>query len=93
MLPSSPDGRGGGMQKAGMLRVDLVPIWLSGVRIQAVKEEIRPKLERFQREAAKVLWEAFQEGHLTADPALFGFAVARFKMRRRERAWAWVGIG
>jgi hypothetical protein len=29
-----------------------------------VKEEIRPKLERFQREAAKVLWEAFQEGQL-----------------------------
>ena len=27
----------------------------------------RPKLERFQREAAKVLWEAFQQGRLTAD--------------------------
>jgi hypothetical protein len=25
-------------------------------------------MERFQREAAKVLWEAFQEGRLTADP-------------------------
>jgi hypothetical protein len=70
LLPPSPDGRGGGMQKAGMLRVDLVPLWLSGVRIQAAKEGIRPKLEQFQREAAKVLWEAFQEGRLTADPAL-----------------------
>ena len=69
LLPPSPDGRGGGMQKAGMLRVDLVPLWLSGVRVQAAKEEIQPKLERFQREAAKVLWEAFQEGRLTADPA------------------------
>jgi hypothetical protein len=29
---------------------------------------MRPKLEKFQREAAKVLWEAFQEGRLTADP-------------------------
>ncbi len=69
LLPPSPDGRGGGTQKAGMLRVDLVPLWLSGVRAQAAKEKIRPKLERFQREAAKVLWEAFQEGRLTADPA------------------------
>ena len=70
LLPPSPEGRGGGTQKAGMLRVDLVPLWLSGVRAQAAKEEIRPKLERFQREAAKVLWEAFQEGRLTTDPAL-----------------------
>ena len=36
--------------------------------VNRVKEEIRPKLQRFQREAAKVLWEAFQEGRLTADP-------------------------
>jgi len=33
-----------------------------------VNEDVRPKLERFQREAAKVLWEAFQEGRLTTDP-------------------------
>lgn len=33
-----------------------------------MNEDVRPKLERFQREAAKVLWEAFQEGRLTADP-------------------------
>ena len=58
----------GGGQQAYVLRADLVPLWLSGVRVSAVKEEIRPKLERFQREAAKVLWEAFQEGRLTADP-------------------------
>ena len=48
-----------------MLRTDLVPLWLSGIRAKAVKEAIRPKLERFQKEAAKVLWEAFQEGRLT----------------------------
>jgi hypothetical protein len=57
-----------GDRPANWLRVDLVPLWLSGVSTNAVKEEIRPKLERFQREAAKVLWEAFQEGQLTADP-------------------------
>jgi hypothetical protein len=51
-----------------LLRVDLVPLWLSGIETSRVKEEIRPKLERYQQEAAKVLWEAFQEGRLTADP-------------------------
>lgn len=51
-----------------VLRVDMVPLWLAGIRTSAVQEEIRPKLERFQREAAKILWEAFQEGRLSADP-------------------------
>lgn len=57
----------GGTQSGYVLRVDLVPLWLSGIRVTAVKEEVRPKLERFQEEAAAVLWEAFQEGRLTAD--------------------------
>lgn len=57
-----------GDRDAYALRVDLVPLWLSGIRTSAVNEEVRPKLERFQLEAAKVLWEAFQEGRLTADP-------------------------
>ena len=67
LLPPSADGRGGGVQRVGMLRVDMVPLWLTGVRVKAVKEHIQSKLERYQREAAKVLWEAFQEGRLTAD--------------------------
>ncbi len=57
----------GGSQRGYVLRVDLVPLWLSGIRTSAVSEDVRPKLERFQREAAKVLWEAFQQGRLTAD--------------------------
>ena len=60
----------GGPQHAYVLRVDLVPLWLSGIRAAAVKEGVRPKLEKYQREAAKVLWEAFQEGRLTGDLAL-----------------------
>jgi hypothetical protein len=52
-------------QQAGMLRVDLVPMWLSGVDVGRVKDEIKNKLIHYQREAAKVLWEAFQEGRLT----------------------------
>ena len=66
--PPSPDGRGGGRQEAGLLRVDLVPLWLAGIEVGKATEDAQPKLERFQLEAAKVLWEAFQEGRLTADP-------------------------
>jgi hypothetical protein len=54
-------------RRVQVLRVDLVPLWLSGIRTSVVSEAIRPKLERFQQEAAAVLWEAFQEGRLTAD--------------------------
>lgn len=61
----------GGVQRGYVLRVDLIPLWLAGIRVSAVKEEIQAKLEKFQEEAATVLWEAFQEGRLTADP---GFA-------------------
>lgn len=60
---------GGGTQPSGVLRVDLLPLWLTGIRTKAVRDEIRPKLERFRREAAKALWEAFQEGRLTVDPS------------------------
>jgi hypothetical protein len=59
----------GGRQSAYVLRVDLVPLWLSGLRTKRVKDSVRDKLERYQREAAAVLWEAFQEGRLTAEPA------------------------
>lgn len=58
----------GGMQDNYVLRVDLVPLWLPGIRTSAVNEQVRPKLEKFQEQAAAVLWEAFQQGHLTADP-------------------------
>lgn len=56
-------------QTTYVLRVDLVPLWLSGIRTNTVNEAIRPKLEKFQEEAAAVLWEAFQDGRLTADPS------------------------
>lgn len=57
-----------GLQTFHMRRVDLVLLWLASIRTSAVREEIRPKLERYQEEAAKVLWETFQEGRLTAKP-------------------------
>jgi len=55
----------GGLQSAYVLRVDLVPLWLSGIRVKAVREDMQEKLTLFQEEAAKVLWEAFQEGRLS----------------------------
>ena len=60
----------GGPQTTYVLRVDLVPLWLSGIRATSVNDEARPKLERFQSEAAAVLWEAFQTGRLTGDDPL-----------------------
>ena len=69
MTPPNPDGRGGGRQKAGLLRVDLVPLWLAGVDTTRVKEDIQDKIKQYQREAAQVLWEAFQEGRLTSTPS------------------------
>ena len=68
MIPPGKRG-GGGRQRAGMLRVDLVPLWLSGIDTKRVKDEIREKLEKYQEEVAKVLWEAFQEGRLTSTPS------------------------
>ena len=55
-------------RQAGVLRVDLVPLWLTGLSVKSIRPEMRPKIKRYQQEAAKVLWEAFQEGRLTADP-------------------------
>lgn len=41
--------------------------WLFGVSANRVKSEMREKIIRYQRESYDVLWEAFQEGRLTAD--------------------------
>ena len=57
----------GGNQQAAMLRADLVPLWLIGIQIKSVREDIQPKLKLFIRRAAEILNDAFQEGQLTAD--------------------------
>lgn len=59
-----------GEQQAYVLRVDLVPLFLAGISTKAVSGDVRPKLEQFQEEAAKVLWEAFQSGRLTSSFAM-----------------------
>ena len=57
-------------RRMGVLRADLVPLWLAGLNAKSVKPEMRPRIIQYQQEAAQVLWEAFQEGRLTADPTL-----------------------
>jgi hypothetical protein len=53
-------------RRVQVLRVDLVPLWLTGISTRSIKDEqAREKLLRYQEEAADVLWEAFQEGRLT----------------------------
>lgn len=48
------------------LRLDYLAGFLFGINAGRVKEKIRDRLIRYQREAYQVLHEAFQEGRLTA---------------------------
>jgi hypothetical protein len=41
---------------------------LAGIESGKALAEVQPKLKRYQVEAAKVLWDAFKDGRLTADP-------------------------
>ena len=50
----------GGAQDAQCLRIDLIPLWLSGVNANRVSEAVRDKLIRYQAEVATVLWQAFK---------------------------------
>ena len=59
-LISLPIQTAGGPQTAQFLRLDLLPLWLSGVQAERVREEIRAQLTRYQREAAQALWQAFR---------------------------------
>ena len=59
-LLSLPVQTDGGTQMIQCLRLDLLPLWLSGVHASRVKAELHEKLVRYQREAAFVLWEAFK---------------------------------
>ena len=51
----------GGIQQVQCLKLSLIPLWLSGLHANRVKEaDLREKLIRYQREAADVLWQAFR---------------------------------
>ena len=55
-----------GRQRTYVLRVDLIPLWLAGIEVSRVDESLKDKIIQYKRKAAAVLWEAFQEGRLTA---------------------------
>lgn len=60
----------GGRQEMICLPLDYLSGFLFGISASRVKEEIRDRLVRYQRECYNVLAEAFQEGRLTTDPVL-----------------------
>ncbi len=50
----------GGPQGLQCLRLDLLPLWLSGIQASRVKAELQEKLVQYQTESAEVLWRAFR---------------------------------
>lgn len=64
---TASDGR---QREMMCLPLDLLPGWLFGITVSRVKEELKEKLDKYRGECFKALWQAFQEGRLTADPNL-----------------------
>lgn len=56
-----------GNPEALCLPLKFIPGWLFGVNANRVREDLRDKVIRYQRECYDVLAEAFQEGRLVAD--------------------------
>jgi ferritin-like metal-binding protein YciE len=59
----------GGNPNVLCLPLKYLPGWLFGISASRVKFELQEKILRYQRESYDVLWEAFQEGRLTAGTA------------------------
>lgn len=72
-LESLPIETEGGLQTVQCLRVDLLPLWMAGLHARRVKEPLRPKLERYQLEAAQVLWQAFKNQISISEASLPGY--------------------
>ncbi|MDQ2995495.1 MAG: hypothetical protein M3R61_00345 [Chloroflexota bacterium] len=59
----------GGPQTVQCLRIDVLPLWLSGVQAGRITNaDLREKLIRYQKEAAVVLWQAFKPQILKEAP-------------------------
>ncbi len=64
-------GHGGGPVDTLCLPLDVIPGWLFGIQTSRVRDDIRPKLIRYQRKCFRVLWDAFKADVLPQlDPAL-----------------------
>lgn len=57
----SPDGRGGGPQEMTCLPLEYLQGWLFGVNAARVKDELRERLIRYQRDCYRILAAAFLE--------------------------------
>jgi hypothetical protein len=55
----------GGKQLMQCLRVDMLALWLAGIRESAVKESIRPQLKWYKKEAAKAIINHFKDLAIT----------------------------
>ncbi len=67
VLPVDVDGQ---IERMLCLRTDLLPIWLAGVPLAAVRAEIREHLRAHQYESASLLWQAFRPQGFPADDVL-----------------------
>ena len=57
----------GGRPDTLCLPIEFLHGWLFGISVNRVKEELREKIIRYQRECYQVLYDAFQERSLTSD--------------------------
>jgi hypothetical protein len=64
LLPVETEG---GPQSLQCLRLDLLPLWLSGIQASRVKDQLQQKLIQYQTEAAEVLWREFRPQILVAE--------------------------
>jgi hypothetical protein len=61
------DEEEGGEQDMMCLDLKFLPGWLFGISVNRIKEELKEKIVRYQREGYDVLWEAFQDGRLNTE--------------------------
>jgi hypothetical protein len=67
----------GGPQQMPCLPLDMLNGWLFGINPNRVREDVRERLIRYQRECYRVLYDAFQEGQLaTTTEATFNELLA-----------------
>lgn len=83
----------GGNPNVMAMPLDYLNGWMFGINANRVKEEVRERLIRYQRECYRVLSEAFTDGRLTTDsafeelltqtdnPAVQAYHIARAIMR------------
>ncbi|MCA9929094.1 MAG: ORF6C domain-containing protein [Anaerolineales bacterium] len=67
ITPTPPTSKFANPQEMMCIPLEFLNGWIFGINASRVKSEIRDRLIRYQRECYAVLYEAFQEGRLSAD--------------------------